>query len=250
MTLDRQRSGDATRAALEARPLYQQTRDLLVKRIIDGIWKPGTYLPSEQQLCAELGVSIGTIRKATEELVAQGLLERQHGRGTQVVAHSSAQSRFRFLRFAHPNGRPLAPVARLLRQSVRTATAEERRQLELPADAKVLSLIRIRSEADHPLVYENVALPAETFKELDLKTGADMVEEIYVFYQERCGVTIVRTIDQVGVALADAAMAPHLGVAAGAPVLHVRRVAFALDGRRVEYRESWTAKLKYQTVLD
>lgn len=249
MTLDHI-SPTAKPAQLEARPLYQQTRDLLLKRIIDGVWKPGTYLPSEQQLCAELGVSIGTIRKATEELVGQGLLERQHGRGTQVVAHSSAQSRFRFLRFVHPNGRQLEPVARLLRQSVRAASAEERKHLELSGDGKVLALVRIRSEADEPLVYEHVALPADLFKALDLKTGADMVEEIYVFYQERCGVTIMRTQDQVGLGAADEAMASHLGVPVGAPLLHVRRVAFGLDGRRVEYRESWTARLKYQITLD
>lgn len=250
MTLDPTRPTPAPAIQLESRPLYLQIRDLLVKRIIDGIWKPGSYLPSEQQLCAELRVSIGTIRKAMEELVTQGLLERQHGRGTRVVMHSSAQSRFRFLRFVHPNGRPLEPVAHLLRQSVRNATAEERRQLELDGDGKVLVLLRVRSEADEALVYEKVALPADLFAELDLKTGADIIEEIYVFYQERCGVTIMRTQDQVGLAEADATSANHLGVAVGAPLLHVRRIAFALDGRRVEYRESWTAKLKYQTELD
>lgn len=237
-------------ALIEARPLYLQTRDLLVKRIIDGVWKPGAYLPSEQQLCGELGVSIGTIRKATEELVIQGLLERQHGRGTRVVPHSSAKSRFRFLRFVHPDGRPLDPVAHLIGQSVRAATAGERRQLDLDPGGKVLALTRIRSEKGRPLVYERLALPAETFAALGLKTGEDIVEEVYVFYQERCGVTIMRTVDEVGIAAADPAMARHLGVAEGAGLLGVRRVAHALDGRRVEYRESFTAHLRYRTALE
>lgn len=250
MTLDQTPRVTDHPVRLEARPLYQQIRDLLVKRIIDGIWRPGSYLPSEQQLCTELGVSIGTIRKAMEDLVSQGILERQHGRGTQVVAHSSAQSRFRFLRFVHADGRPLDPVAHLLRQSIRNATLEERRQLELDAHEKVLVLLRTRSEAGQPLVYEKVILPAEMFAQLDLKTGADISEEIYVFYQKRCGVTIMRTQDQIGLDSADAAIAEALGTKTGEPVLHVRRISFGLDGRRVEYRQSWSARLKYQTELD
>lgn len=250
MTFDKLAPTASGSSPIEARPLYQQTRDLLVRRIIDGVWKPGTYLPSEQQLCSELGVSIGTMRKATEELVIQGLLERQHGRGTRVVPHSSASSRFRFLRFVHADGRPLDPVAHLLAQGVRAASAEERRQLDLDPGGKVLALTRIRSEKDQPLVYERLALPAQTFAALGLTTGEDIVEEVYVFYQERCGVTIMRTVDEVGIAAADAAMARHLGIAEGESVLQVRRLAFALDGRRVEYRESFTARLKYRTALE
>lgn len=235
---------------LAARPLYQQARDLLVRRIIDGVWGPGGYLPSEQQLGRELGVSIGTLRKATEDLVAQGLLERQHGRGTRVVAHSSARSRFRFLRFVHADGRPFDPVARLLKRTVRAATRDERAFLELEAGDRVVSLHRLRSEAGAALVFERVALPADLFLPLDLDGKADMTEEVYVFYQQQCGVTIVRTSDQIALDAADVEIAKALGVALGAPLIRVRRIAFALDGRRAEYRESWTATLRYQTELD
>lgn len=233
---------------LAARPLYQQARDLLVRRIIDGVWGPGGYLPSELLLSRELGVSIGTLRKATEELVGQGLLERQHGRGTRVVPHSSASSRFRFLRFVHADGRPFDPAARLLKRTVRAATADERRFLRLARGDRVVSLHRLRSEAGRPYVFERVSLPADLF--LPLELDADMTEEVYVFYQRQCGVTIVRTSDQVALDAADGEIAGALGVAAGAPLLRVRRIAFALDGRSAEYRESWTATLRYQTELD
>lgn len=235
---------------LAPRPLYQQARDLLVRRIIDGVWGPGGYLPSEQQLSRELGVSIGTLRKATEDLVGQGLLERQHGRGTRVVAHSSARSRFRFLRFVHADGRPFDPVARLLKRTVRAATAGERAFLELAGGGRVVSLHRVRSEAGEALVFERVALPADLFLALDLDGKADMTEEVYVFYQQQCGVTIVRTVDQVALDVADGEIAVALGIGLGAPLIRVRRIAFALDGRRAEYRESWTATLRYQTELD
>lgn len=252
MTFDRESSGadDAAARPLAARPLYQQTRDLLVRRIIDGVWRPGGYLPSEQQLSRELGVSVGTLRKATDDLVVQGLLERQHGRGTRVAPHSSARSRFRFLRFVHPDGRSFDPTARLLSRRVRPANASERAFLELERGDKVVALHRLRSEAGEPYVFERVSLPADLFLPLEIDGVAGMIEEVYVFYQQQCGVTIVRTTDQVALDEADAEIAGALGLRVGAPLLRVRRIAFALDGRRAEYRESWTSRLRYQTELD
>jgi len=44
------------------RPLYRQVYDILVRKIADGIWKPGEMLPSEQMLAREMGVSHGTVR--------------------------------------------------------------------------------------------------------------------------------------------------------------------------------------------
>ena len=248
--LDPLAGGRADSEPLAARPLYQQARDLLVRKIIEGVWGPGGYLPSEHQLSRQLGVSVGTLRKATEDLVAQGLLERQHGRGTRVAPHSSARSRFRFLRFVHPDGRSFDPVARILRRKVRAATAAERASLALEPGARVVSLHRLRSEAGAPYVFERIALPADLLLSLDLAGDADMTEEVYVYYQQQCGVTIVRAVDRVSLDAADAEIGQALGLPKGEPLLKVVRIAFGLDGRRVEHRESWTSKLRYQTELD
>ena len=235
---------------LASRPLYLQARDLLVRRIVDGVWKPGDYLPSEARLGTDLGVSIGTIRKAMEDLVGQGLLERQHGRGTQVVPHSSARSRFRYLRFVHPDGRPVRPVARLIEQRVRVGTRADRDRLGLARGDAVLVLLRLRSEDGVPLIYERIALPAEPFRTLGLEPGGDMLEEVYVLYQTRCGQTVARASDEILSDTAAAPVAAALACPPGAPLLLVRRVAYALTGAPIEYRQSWTAGLRYLSELD
>jgi GntR family transcriptional regulator len=62
--------------------------DLVVQKIVKGIWKPGESLPSEQALAAELGVSQGTVRKVFDALTAEKILERRQGKGTFLAENT------------------------------------------------------------------------------------------------------------------------------------------------------------------
>ncbi|RBH35187.1 GntR family transcriptional regulator, partial [Pseudomonas sp. MWU13-2860] len=70
---------------LRRQPLYSQIRQLLQRRIGDGEWQENDALSSEWELAAELGASQGTVRKALSELVVDGLLYREQGKGTFVA---------------------------------------------------------------------------------------------------------------------------------------------------------------------
>lgn len=73
-------------------PLYARVRQTLLDRIEVGIWAEGDFLPTEPELCAEMGVSRITIRRAVKELCDEGLLIRQQGRGTVVARHKVQQT--------------------------------------------------------------------------------------------------------------------------------------------------------------
>ena len=62
----------ALKKSVERNPLYLQAKDLLLGRRREGEWKPGDKLPAEMTLASELGVSLGTLRRAVEMLVADG----------------------------------------------------------------------------------------------------------------------------------------------------------------------------------
>ncbi len=62
---------------------------LLLERIESGEYPAGEAVPSERQLGEELGLSRTTIRRAIDDLVQRGRLQRQPGRGT-FVASSAA----------------------------------------------------------------------------------------------------------------------------------------------------------------
>lgn len=59
-------------------------RDILAK-IKYGIYRPGIYLPSENQLTELYGASRETIRKALNELTAMGMIQKIKGKGSIVL---------------------------------------------------------------------------------------------------------------------------------------------------------------------
>jgi GntR family transcriptional regulator len=63
---------------------YEQIAELLRSRIADETYPPGSLLPSEPELSAELGVSRVTVNRAIGLLRAQGLVRVRRGAGTYV----------------------------------------------------------------------------------------------------------------------------------------------------------------------
>ena len=58
----------------------------LRKNIQEGNWKVGEQIPSENELCATLGVSRVSVRNALQQMSALGILESRHGKGTFLLS--------------------------------------------------------------------------------------------------------------------------------------------------------------------
>lgn len=65
---------------METRPKYERLKQTIKHNIRDGIWKPGEKLPAEKSLCEHFGVSKITVKKAKDELIAEGVLEMIPGK--------------------------------------------------------------------------------------------------------------------------------------------------------------------------
>ena len=58
--------------------------DQVCEQIVDGSLEPGTTLPAERELAAQLNVSRSVVREALQRLAQAGLVEIRHGGSTRV----------------------------------------------------------------------------------------------------------------------------------------------------------------------
>src|SRR3954453_12218690 len=128
----------------ERLPLYQRLRDEIAENIARHVWRPGDLIPTEAELANTHGIAIGTVRKAIDALVADGLVERQQGRGTFVRRPQFNSSLFRFFRH-EALGRAAAPRSQLLEREVVRATPDRvRAALGLRPDEPTIRIARVR----------------------------------------------------------------------------------------------------------
>lgn len=71
--------------------LSEKVAHALTEKIIDGVWLPRAFLPTEIELTETFGVSRTVIREATKILVAKGLVDVQRGRGVMVREPASEE---------------------------------------------------------------------------------------------------------------------------------------------------------------
>jgi GntR family transcriptional regulator len=142
-------------------PLYYQLKEVLKQQIHAGHLAPHTAIPSEPELVAQYHVSRATVRQALTELVHEGLLYRQHGRGTFVCEPRVQQRTLSELtslsdelrqRGKRPGG--LLFVSELVRGSQTV-----RDQLRLTDEEQVVRLERLRTADETPVAYEIDYLP-------------------------------------------------------------------------------------------
>lgn len=70
-------------------PIYESLAERLRGSIRDGRFAPGELLGSEHELARRESISRMTVRKASELLISEGLLERRPGKGLYVRSQSS-----------------------------------------------------------------------------------------------------------------------------------------------------------------
>lgn len=69
-------------------PPYEQIREQIAGLVAAGHLSPGDRLPTVRDLAADLGVAVGTVRRAYTELEAGGVVSSRPRHGTVVTAHS------------------------------------------------------------------------------------------------------------------------------------------------------------------
>lgn len=210
-------------------PKYLQVSDMVLRDIAAGRLIEGERLRPERDMAAELGISVGTLRKALADLAGKGHLERRQGSGNYVRHTRGEGGIYAFFRMELVGGGG-QPSARGIDVAL----------LDKPADApdfgpapQAHRIRRCRSLGGTPAVIEEIWLDASWAGHI---THDDIEGSLYHFYQTRLGLRISRAEDRVGVA-----SMPGWGglLPVGTPCGFVERLSWDQNGTRAEYSRNW-----------
>ena len=218
--------------------LYRAARRALLQAIEAGTIAPGQALPSEAVLARELGVSIGTLRRAVDELVAEHILVRRQGLGTFVATHTADRFLFQFFHVERSDGLREVPRVELLEFARIRLDEEAAEALRLrPGEPGIQVDNRLLLQG-RPVMHDRITVGAALFRGLTQARLERRPSTIYHLYQVEFGITVVRALERARAVAADRTAARVLGVAVGAPLMQIRRTALSFGEKPVEYRVS------------
>ena len=210
----------------------------LRRAIIEGEFPPGSKLPNEEALCARFAVSRITLREAVRGLIEDGYVTRRQGAGTFVTSgpalRNSLDTNFSYTEYLESTG--IKASKRVLDARRLAAESEVAADLDLPADAEVVVVRRVRIAGDRPAIYSVDSLPADIVDAVqDLKAFSGSLYKLLssrghdIDHARTVVIPTVATIEQAEI----------LDVAAGTPLQHLRQVDFDMSGRPVMRSLEW-----------
>ncbi|WP_107852272.1 phosphonate metabolism transcriptional regulator PhnF [Oceanimonas marisflavi] len=123
-------------------------------------YQPGDYLPPEMQLATRFQVNRHTVRRAIDELVANGLIQRHQGKGNMVVRQPH---QYLLHDGAHYTGNLLEqgslPSCRVIRSRMMVANGKLARELEVEPEQKIIHIQTLRKTEGIPRCVINHYLP-------------------------------------------------------------------------------------------
>ncbi len=216
---------------VRALPKSLQTSEMLIREIASGRLADGTRLPPEREMAEELGIAIGTLRKALARLEEKGLLERVQGSGNYVRSKPDVESVYAFFRLELSEGGGL-PTADVL-DVVKTARPEAAGGV-LSAEAHRIRRLRYLDE--RPVALEEIWLDGRFAKEIDAEA---LLDSLYYYYKQALGLVISQVEDRVSVGAVPDWVPDGFGRRAGETAGYVERIGYDQNGAPAEFSKTW-----------
>lgn len=233
-------------ANLAGTALYKTVKRHIIESVRHGEWKAGEVIPSEKKLCERFGVSMGTLRKAVDELSGEGFLVRHQGLGTFVATHNQDRYLFSFFHVVRQDGHKEYPKVELLEVGYVKADSHAAMMLGVDPGSRLFRFVNRLELGGAPIVIDEILLPETLFRGLTEKKLRERPATLYQLYQDTFGVTVISTRERLRAVKADPIKARLLRVMDGEPLLQVIRVALSFKEQPVELRYSYVLTRAYE----
>lgn len=200
---------------------------------------PGSRLPSEPDLAADMGVSRATLREAMRTFETQGLIRRRQGAGTFVVGQPPViegglevlESMLTLARRTNLNVGPGPANVERIQAEGETAAA-----LDVPAGTKLIRVSRTMRADSRPVAYLVDTLPEDVLHPEELTTRFNGSVLDYLL-QRGDPLTVSRT--DITASNATAEVAKMLEIQRGDVLLQFSAKLFTASGKVVDYSHSY-----------
>lgn len=209
-------------------PLHHQLTESLREQILSGELQPGGHLPSERELCADLGLSRGTVRQSLSTLISEGLAYTERGRGNFVAAHKIEQALLSFPSMVLDLQRGSNKVVtRPLGVMTLPASSTVAKKLGIGEGTSVIKIRRLRMLNEEPFLLTTSIVPESSCPQLasddhELRTAYELLERKY-------GIPIIRVKSTLETILLDEFEADLLSVQPAMPAFRLERVAYTTN---------------------
>ncbi|MCP3027842.1 GntR family transcriptional regulator [Halobacillus sp. A5] len=229
-------------------PMYYQIEEDLKQRIANQEYKTSDMIPSERELSEAFKVSRMTVRQAITNLVNEGVLYREKGRGTFVAEEKIEQPLQGLTSFTEDmKARGMEASSRLLTFEVMRAPSDISRKLEIGEEAAVYKIQRIRYADQKPMAVETNFLSVDMFPDLSEET---VLGSLYSYVEKMKKQTIGKAHQMIEATTADQSLADLLDIPVDSAILSIERHSSLSDGTPFEVVKSSYRADRYKFISD
>ncbi|MFS4415317.1 GntR family transcriptional regulator [Maribacter sp. 2307ULW6-5] len=198
---------------------YREIMGYIKERIQTGNYAVGSFLPSENELCQQFNTTRTTVRRALEELLREGFIQKEHGRGSKVLERSKSLGLLTVKGFSGAIDYDVNTVISVPPNITSWPTMRSFALSDTEEASDCVYFQRIRNINGKPVVVEDNWYAASVLEPID---AADFVEgSFFKTLSQKHLIEIMGAEQELRAITATAELAKKLQVAVNSPILHI-----------------------------
>ncbi len=198
---------------------YHTIQDYIRKRIQGGAFAVGSYLPSENEICAQFNTTRTTVRKALDELLKEGFIEKEQGKGSKVLERRKSLGLLTVKGFS---GSIDYEVRTIVTEGPKITEWDPIIPFSLTEEEKKSSCVyfqRVRHINNRPVVLENNWYAKDALQVID---SIDFIEgSFFKTLSQVYFIEVMGAEQELRSIPASKEVANNLGIQEGIPILHI-----------------------------
>lgn len=207
-------------------PLSKQISIIICSRILNGIYKIGDLIPSQNDLEKEFDVSRITVRQAFADLFQQGIIKSQRGKGTFVSAIPNIKNDFEhtIAGFSYDKSKfYLTETKIILIEDSQNPEALYNLNIQ---NSNCINIKRIRIINKKNVAIENSFLNTDYFSNVNWKNDFKENDSLYKFLMDKFNIKISLAIEKISAVIPNEEQKSILNVSSQEPILYVYRKTY------------------------